>query len=124
MKVIARVILTLFVAVLAATTSVDLLGWSSPWLPVVAAASVSGLISSSPMASAGCALMALSSLQALMLWRGAEASLGQAATYLAAGALLAASFSLTHRRSPDNSATSQAPDIVTEPANSEDCDED
>jgi hypothetical protein len=124
MKVVARVTLTLFVAVLTTTTSVDLLGWSSPWLPVVAAASVSALISSSPMASAACALMALSSLQALMLWRGAEASLGQVATHLAAGALLGAAFCLTHRRSTDNSASSQAPDLVSEPANSEDCDED
>lgn len=124
MKVIARIMLTVFVAVLTATTSVDLLGWSSPWLAVTAAALVSALVSSGALASAACALMSISSLQALMLWRGAEASLGQAATYLAAGALLAAAFSLTHRRSPDTSATSQAPDIVPEPANSEDCDED
>ncbi len=114
MNVALRVALTLIVAVITGVTSIDMLGQSSPWVPVVAAALVAGWSCHSAPTAALCAAMALTCLEGLVLWRGGG-ELPQAATHVATGALLAAAFALTRGSQADNSATSQAQDKGSEP---------
>ncbi len=114
MTIALRVALTLIVAVITAVTSIDVLGQSSPWVAVVAAALVAGWSCHNAPAAALCTVMALTCLEALVLWRG-TGELAQAAAHVATGALLAAAFALTRGSQADNSATSQAQNKGSEP---------
>ena len=114
------IIACLLAAVVAASAAIDLLGVGSPWIGVGAAALTSALLTDRTTAAALSASCAITTLEVLVLWRGVDNDLMQAALHLGGAALLAAAFSLTRLRTAATSATSPGPETNTDPAIDED----
>jgi hypothetical protein len=116
MRVVAVIIACLIAAVVAASAAIDLFGTGSPWIGIGAAASAAALLAPRPVAAALCAGCAIATIEVLVLWRGVDNDLVQAALHLGVAAFLAAAFSLTRLRTAATSATSPGPEKGSNPA--------
>lgn len=122
---VLRLSFVVALTVVGSSTTIDLLGFGTPWLSVGLAAIAAVIVCDGPTSAALCSGFAMIAIEGLLVING-QKDPAQAGLHVAIAALLAAAFALTAGSHADNSATSQAQEHPVKPVmkSEEVCNED